>query len=250
MSAHADAVPALEMRDVAVPALREPGRTVLEAVHWRVAGGDFWAVGGLLRSGKSDLMALAAGLMRPVRGDCRVFGQAPAAGFEREPTAARPPVGLVFDGGQLLHHLSLAENIALPLRYHRNLSFEQALPEVEAWLRLTGLEAWGRQMPAAVSRNWQQRIGLARALTLQPRLLLLDNPLTGLDPRDAGWWLETLGALARGQLPLCAGPLTIVVTGDDLRPWKGRARQFAALHERAFTVLEQPEDFARLAGWS
>ena len=97
-------IPALEMRDVSVTALRDAGNVVLEGVNWTVASGDFWAVAGLLRSGKSDLMALAAGITRPARGSCRLFGRELVAGFEHERLALRLRVGLVFDGGHLLHH--------------------------------------------------------------------------------------------------------------------------------------------------
>src|SRR4026207_2428232 len=101
-------VPALEMRDVTVTALRDANHPVLEGVNWTVAVGDFWAVAGLLRSGKSDLMALAAGLTRAGRGTCWLFGKELVAGFERDQLALRLRIGLVFDGGQLLHHLTLA----------------------------------------------------------------------------------------------------------------------------------------------
>src|SRR5262245_42760340 len=110
--------PALELHDVTVTALRDANVTVLEGVNWTMAVGDFWAVAGLLRAGKSELMALAAGLTRRARGSCRLFGRELVAGFEHERLSLRLRGGLVFDGGQLLHHLTLAENIALPLRYH------------------------------------------------------------------------------------------------------------------------------------
>ena len=175
--------PVLEMENVTVTALQNPANVVLDEVNWTVRAGDFWAVAGLHRSGKSDLLALAAGLMPPARGVCRVFGH-DAAGPVRDEPAASPHrrLGLVFDGGQLLHHLTVAENIALPLRYHRNLSMPEAAARAQALLELTGLQAWAGQLPAAISRNWQQRAGLARALALPPEVLLLDSPLTGLDP--------------------------------------------------------------------
>src|SRR5689334_22174275 len=103
-------VPALEMRDVTVTSLKDSAKVVVEGVNWTVATGDFWAVAGLMRSGKSDLMALAAGVMRPTRGTYRLFGKELIAGFEQEQLELRLRIGLVFDGGQLLHQLTLAEN--------------------------------------------------------------------------------------------------------------------------------------------
>ncbi len=234
-------VPAFEMRNVTVAALRDASLVVLEQVNWTVEVGDFWAVAGLLRSGKSDLLALAAGISRPLRGVHHLFGQELIAGFEYERLALRLRIGLVFDGGQLLNHLTLEENIALPLLYHRGASPEISA-RVQALIELTGLEPWATSLPSAVNRNWQQRIGLARALALKPEVLLLDNPLTGLDPRDVGWWLDALDSLAAGHPIVDGKPLTLVVTGDDLRPWRHRARQFAVLKDQQFIPLGQRSD--------
>lgn len=231
------ATPALEMRDVTVTSLNDPEAVVLEGVNWSVSAGDYWVIGGLHRSGKSDLMALAAGLMLPERGTYRVFGHELTAGFEHEILAARLRIGLVFDGGRLLSHLTVAENIALPLRYHKNLAMPEATRAVEALVDFAGLDSFADANPGATSRNWQQRAGLARALALRPEVLLLDNPLTGLDPRDAAWWLDRLDELSAGHALTGGRPLTLVATGDDLRPWRDRARQFALLREGHFVQL-------------
>ena len=233
----AGAAPALDLIDVTVSTLRDPSVEVLRDVQWTVQPGDYWAVAGLHRSGKSDLMAVAAGLMRAKRGTVRVFGRALLAGFEPERVDSRRPVGLVFDGGQLLHHLTLAGNIALPMAYHAIGNDTDRGSRLQSLIEFTGLESSMSRMPAQVSRNAQQRIGLARALALKPRLLLLDNPLTGLDPRDAAWWLDSLDALARGHALIDGEPLTLVVTGDDFRPWQNRAKQFALLNGTAFLAL-------------
>lgn len=237
-------VPALEMRDVTVASLRDPSTIVVEGVNWTVAPGEFWAVAGLTRSGKSDFMALAAGIMRPARGIYKVFGQELIAGFEYERLAARLRVGLVFDGGQLIHDLTLAENVALPLRYHLGDSAPDVEQRLTGLFEMTGLDPWADSYPASVNRNWQQRIGLARALALKPAILLLDSPLTGLDPHDTAWWLETVGALAKGHPLMDGKPLTVVVTGDDLRPWQNRAGRFAILKSRQFVGLGTNEDVA------
>lgn len=242
-----ETAPALEMRDVTVTSVRDATKVILEGVNWTVARGDFWVVAGLLRSGKSDLMALAAGITRPARGTYKLFGKEIATGFEHETLRLRLRVGLVFDGGQLVHHLTLAENIALPLRYHFDDGGAELDARIHALIELTGLEPWADSHPADVNRNWQQRIGLARALALKPEVLLLDHPLSGLDPRDAAWWLEIVSALAAGHPIVDGKPLTLVVTGDDLRPWQSRARQFALLKDRHFILLGERE---KLAGHS
>lgn len=231
------AEPVLELRAVSVASLREPSGALLEDVNWTVRRGDYWAIGGLLRSGKSDLLAVAAGLLRPARGESRLFGCDLFACHEAEQLAVRRRVGFVFDGGQLLHELTLEQNVALPLRYHLAPGEDEPAERIRALVALTDLEPWAGRRPADVSRNWQQRFGLARALALQPELLLLDDPLSGLDPRDAGWWIETLAALAAGHPLLDGRPLTLVVTGNDLRPWRDRARRFALLQDCNFIAL-------------
>jgi len=159
------------------------------------------------------------------------------AGFEQELLALRLRLGLVFDGGRLLNHLTILENIALPIRYHKNISVPEAVSEAQALLELTGLSAWADRAPSAMRRNWQQRIGLARALALKPEILLLDSPLSGLDPRDAAWWLDLLDQLSAGHSIVDGRPMTLAVTGDNLRPWSGRARQFAVLKNKTFVPL-------------
>ncbi|MEY2409843.1 MAG: phospholipid/cholesterol/gamma-HCH transport system ATP-binding protein [Verrucomicrobiota bacterium] len=228
----------LEMHNVSVPTAREPAGVALEGVEWIVRRDEYWAIGGLSRSGKSDLLAVAAGLLRPVSGESKLFGTDLFTCNEAEQIAVRRRVGFVFDGGQLLHDLTLEENVALPLLYHLP-SDEKGLAErVQALVALTDLEPWAGRHPADLSRNWQQRFGLARALALQPELLFLDDPLSGLDPRDAGWWIEILAKLAAGHALLDNRPLTLVVTGNDLRPWRGRARRFALLQDRNFIALD------------
>ncbi len=230
-------VPVLVMRSVAVATLRDPSMLLLEDVNWTVSRGDYWAIGGLLRSGKTDLLSVAGGLAQPVRGECRWFGESAEALLDDERLAIRRKVGLVFDGGQLLNDLTLAENVALPLRYHLGSEEAEFAGRIEALIALTGLEPWAGRRPADVSRNWQQRFGLARALALKPELLLLDDPLSGLDPRDAAWWIEKLDALSSGHPLLGGRPLTLVVASNHLRPWRESARQFALLQDRSFVAL-------------
>jgi ABC-type transporter Mla maintaining outer membrane lipid asymmetry ATPase subunit MlaF len=233
----------IEMTAVSTGAMHDPNALAVEDVNWRVAAGDYWVVAGLHGSGKSDFLMMTAGLMPPTRGNYRLYGtEMPIFGEAHLSTRLR--LGLVFDGGQLFNHLTLAENVALPLRYHRNLTLAEAEGEVETMLQLTELKPWANRKPDAVGRNWQKRAGLARALMLRPDVLLLDNPLTGLDLRTMSWWLNFLDQLSAGHMLLAGRSMTLIVTAADLRPWQGRARQFAVLKGKQFVVLGSRTELA------
>ena len=238
------ATPAIEMRGVAVSSMKDPGVTVAEEVNWSVAPGEFWVVAGPQRSGKSDFLMLAGGLMAPASGRYWLFGgEMPI--FEDARLPERLRLGFVFDGGQLFNHMTIAENVALPLRYHHNLTSAEAEPQVRAMLELTELAPLADITPGSVARNWQKRAGLARALALKPDVLLLDNPLGGLDARHTLWWLNFLGQLSRGHSLTEGRPTTLVVTTDDLRPWKSSSRRFALLKDKRFAALGAWPDLER-----
>jgi ABC-type transporter Mla maintaining outer membrane lipid asymmetry ATPase subunit MlaF len=229
--------PIIEMSGVSVGAMRDPNFAVVTGVDWHVAAGDFWVVAGLARSGKSDLLMMTAGLMAARGGSYRLFGEVMPI-FEETRLRTRLRLGFVFDGGQMFNHLTVADNIALPLRYHEDLPPEQLTERVDALLELAELKPFARRTPGALGRNWQKRVGLARALALQPEILLLDNPLGGADVREAIWWLNLLAQLSAGhEIMPDKRATTLVVSADDLRPWRERARQFAVLRDGRFQVL-------------
>ena len=229
-------IPAFEMRGVRVAAMRDASFTVVEDVNWSVAVGEFWVVGGQEHCGKSDLLMLAAGLMAPAAGRLKLFGNDTALFGEAE-LAERLRVGFVFQGGHLFNQLTVAENLALPLRYQKNLTAAAAARPVAQLLELLELTPLADVTPANIAANWRQRAALARALVLQPEVLLLDNPLAGLGARHRQWWLWFLDQLARGHDQFGGQPLTLVATADDLRPWQNPWRQFALLHDKKFIPL-------------
>jgi len=229
-------VPALQMEAVAVGSLRDPDLVVAEEVNWTVAAGDYWVVAGAQGSGKSDFLMVAGSLTAPRSGRCRLFGEDMPI-FEDTRLKARLRLGLVFDGGQLFTHLTVAQNLALPLRYHRNLAEGEAEAAVRDLLETAELVPWANRTPAVLGHSWQKRVGLARALALQPEVLLVDNPLAGLDLRHTNWWLGFLDQLSKGHPLMESRPVTLVVTAADLRPWEDHARQFAVLKNQRLRVL-------------
>ena len=231
------------MRGVAVGALRDENSIIIEDISWSVALGDYWVVAGLQGSGKSDFLLMTGGLMPPAAGDYRLFGE-PMPIFDDARLPVRLRMGLAFETGQLFNHLTVEENIALPLRYHRDLSDADAHEQVQQILEGLELGQWADSTPGAIGRNWQKRVGLGRALALKPELLLIDSPLTGLDLRHTHWWLSFLDQLSKGHNLLGGRPATLVVTSADLQPWKGRARQFAVLRNKHLSVLGSWEQIA------
>ncbi len=228
--------PVILMSGVTTGSLQDPAAPVLSEVNWTVNSGDFWVLAGLHGSGKTDFLMLTAGLMAPLSGRYWLFGEEMPI-FEEARLPDRLRLGLVFETGQLFNHLTVSENLALPLRYHRNLTKAGAAATVQVMLEAMDLARWADSTPGALGRNWHKRVGLARALMLKPEILLLDNPLAGLDLRHIYWWLNFLEGLSKAGNCVRPEPLTLAVTTGDLRPWAGLARQFAIFKRQHVTIL-------------
>jgi len=230
----------IELSGVSV--LREGGgEPLLRDVNWRIARGECWAVGGAPDSGKSSLLATAAGLNRPGAGSLCVFARDLAEATEEEQVDWRRRIGFVFEnGGRLLSHLTVEQNVALPLRYHLNVDDTQLGERVGELLARTELRSQARTMPSRLNLRLQQRASLARALAVPTEVLFLDNPLRGLGPRDVHWWREQVRELRR-EHATGGAPLTIVATCDDYRAWLELATHFAVIDGERFRVLSGRE---------
>ncbi|HKS36020.1 MAG TPA: ATP-binding cassette domain-containing protein [Verrucomicrobiae bacterium] len=233
------------MIGLTVGAADSPASALAEEVNWSVCAGDYWVVGGLPGSGKSNLLATAAGLNRPERGMLRWFGKEVGGLSDEALLDARSRVGIVFEnGGRPFNHLTVAENIALPLRYHRNRSPGEVRETVEKLLQFAGLTPLAYMTPSRVKPAERQRIALARALTMSPDVLLLDNPLAVIAPQEARWWRDCLADLSAGHDITGGRPITLVVACDDLRPWADQGRQFALLNKGRWVPVGGPEALA------
>ena len=187
---------------------------LLEGVDWTVSTGEWWEVTGAHGTGKTALLLSLAGLIPASAGTITVFGDPVVAGAPK-PQGWVPRVGLVFEGGgRLLRDRKVAENIALPIGYHRNCTLPEAVEQVWPWLEALDLERLADAPAGRIGRAWAQRVALARALSLGPEVLLLDNPTAGMDRIHSEWWRGFLVQLRQGHPILNHRPMTLIETTD------------------------------------
>src|SRR6202045_3602407 len=157
-------------------------RTVLEDISFNVDRGETLVIMGGSGCGKSTLLRHIIGSMKPTSGSVKIFGQEITTMNEREIASVRRRFGMLFQSGALLASLTVGENVALPLLQHTDMSAEEVQETVTQKLKTVGLNGFENLKPAEISGGMRKRVGLARALALDPELLFSDEPTSGLDP--------------------------------------------------------------------
>jgi phospholipid/cholesterol/gamma-HCH transport system ATP-binding protein len=158
---------------------------VLRGIDLAIEEGRTTVIIGGSGSGKSVLMKQMLGLMRPDRGKVIVDGEDIINFNERQMVHVRAKFGMVFQQAALFDSMSVGDNVAFPLREHLKLSEGELRDRVAEKLDLVGLDGIQGRFPAELSGGMRKRVGLARAIVLEPRILLYDEPTTGLDPITA-----------------------------------------------------------------
>ncbi len=155
-----------------------PGeRPLIEHATFDVNEGEVFGVLGGSGSGKSTLMRVLIGLEEPISGTVEIAGTGPPR-LEAE----RPRFGVMFQQGALFGSMKVGDNVALPIRRWTDLPADAIAAVVRAKLRLVGLEAAEHRLPAELSGGMRKRAAIARAMALEPSLVFLDEPSSGLDP--------------------------------------------------------------------
>ncbi|GAA3912553.1 ABC transporter ATP-binding protein [Luteimonas lutimaris] len=169
-------------------------RTVLSGIDLTVPRGSITAVLGPSGSGKSTLLAALTGELVPAAGQVEVLGQA-VPQRQRALLELRKGIGVLLQGNGLLTDLTVAENVALPLRTHTKLPRPVIDRLVAMKLHAVGLRTAGDLYPRELSGGMARRVALARALALDPPLMVYDEPLTGLDPIASGVIMSLISRL-------------------------------------------------------
>lgn len=198
------------MIDVREVAKSYGDRPVLEDVTFSVPRGTTLSIMGGSGVGKSTLLKILIGAERPTRGQVKIAGEDIAALDDRELDRVRRRFGVLFQDAALLNSMTIAENVALPIRYHgAKLNDEEIDIMVTMKLQLVDMLHRKEALPGNISGGQRKRAGLARALALDPVVLFYDEPTSGLDPRMTADIDELINDL-KGKLAITS----IVVTHD------------------------------------
>lgn len=184
-------------------------RTVLKDISFTVDRGETLVIMGGSGCGKSTLLRHIIGSMKPTSGSVKIFGQEITTMSEREIESVRKRFGMLFQSGALLASLTVGENVALPLEQHTDKSPDEVAGIVEEKLQMVGLRGFENLKPAEISGGMKKRVGLARALALDPELLFSDEPTSGLDPIMTAVVDQLTQKLARSE-----NMTAVVVTHD------------------------------------
>lgn len=181
------------------------GSPLVEHATFDVRRGEVFAILGGSGSGKSTMMRVLVGLEQPIAGTVQIAGVgAPHLDAER------PHFGVMFQGGALFGSMTVGENVALPLHHWTDLPRDAVDAVVRSKLRVVGLEGAAHKLPSELSGGMRKRAALARSMALEPSLLFLDEPSSGLDPVLSADFDQLIVTLQRGL------GLTVVLVTHEL----------------------------------
>jgi phospholipid/cholesterol/gamma-HCH transport system ATP-binding protein len=199
-------------------------RTVLDDVSFAVPKARAFCLLGRSGTGKSVTLKHIIGLMRPDAGRVVVDGRDMTALNPRSMAEARRQIGFLFQSAALFDSMTVGENVAFPLRRHADLSDGEIRRRARQKLADVGLDGEYDKMPAELSGGMRKRAGLARAMALDPSILLVDEPSAGLDP-------VTTGEIDRLLVDLKQSGTTLVVVTHNIPSARMIGDELAMLHD-------------------
>lgn len=182
--------PIIRIRNVS---FQRDGKVILDRVSMDIKRGSIVAIMGPSGVGKTTILKLICGQLQPASGEIEVNNQSISNLSRRELYACRKDIGVLLQNGALFTDLTVFENIATPLRAHTSLDEAEISSRVLAQLESVGLLGTENLMPQSLSGGMARRVALARAVVLNPKIVLFDEPMTGLDPIA----VSTVGQLIR-----------------------------------------------------
>jgi phospholipid/cholesterol/gamma-HCH transport system ATP-binding protein len=227
---------AVELKDVSVSFEREP---VLEGISMAFPRGRLIAITGPSGSGKSTLLKIAAGLIPPDRGSVFIDGVDVWSLSRRALFEKRREHAFVFQDAALLSNLDVYNNLALPLRYHFDLPAREIERRISGALRSFGLEEEKRHLPAQLSMGEKKLVSFARGLLLEPRLIFLDEPVSGVDAIAREKIVNTI-------LPLRDDPdITLIMVSHNIELIKSAADNIALVFNRRLFAYGTRDEILR-----
>ena len=211
-------------------------QVILEDMSFRIEDGESAAIIGRSGGGKSVLLKLLIGLLKPDAGEILIDGENIVGMSERQLLRVRGKFGMVFQGAALFDSMSVAENISFALKRLGKLTPAEINRRVATVLDVVGLPGIQRKKPAELSGGMRKRVGLARAIIYEPRIILYDEPTTGLDPIVS----DSIDKLIMRVNEILK--VTSVVVTHDMRSARRVGQRIVMLHEGKIYANGTPDE--------
>jgi len=211
-------------------------KQVLDGLDLEIPSGETWVIIGRSGTGKSVLLKHIIGLMKPDAGSIEIDGEDLAAMDESQINEVRKRFGMLFQSSALFDSLSVGENVGLALREHRMMPEDKIRERVTERLDWVGLAGSEKQRPSDLSGGMRKRVGLARAIAMDPQFILYDEPTAGLDPITA----DVIDQLIRAMQQRMR--VTSVVVTHDLASAYKVGDRIAMLHDGKVVFQGTPEE--------